>query len=101
MKEFSHIKNRIRSRSDRGIDGISIITAKIYGDLAQLVERLLCKQNVRSSILLVSTILLSSQLDGALSSKQNLVSSNLTESTLHLGSGTAWSGRRTCNANIR
>ncbi len=32
-----------------------IASAKIYGDLAQLVEHLLCKQGVRGSTPLVST----------------------------------------------
>ncbi len=49
-----------RSSAGRGtaVGGITVRcgeTASLIGDVAQLVERLLCKQDVRSSNLLVST----------------------------------------------
>ena len=45
----------------RGKEKISILMPCSYGGVAQLGEHLPCKQGVRSSILLISTILIFDQ----------------------------------------
>ena len=51
---FNERNNRSLTGSDKVETGIKLET---FGAVAQLVERLLCKQDVRSSSLLSSTIL--------------------------------------------